>query len=111
MARIKVKDLETGMKLAEDVHDANGRFLLGVDCELEDKHIRALQAWGIISVQIVGDSVEEPAEKAIDPQLLEQVRQESLGRFRFVSMDNDFMRELFSESVRREALKRTQGEA
>ena len=50
MARIKVKELEPGMRLAEDVHDSNGRFLLGADCELEEKHIRALQAWGIISV-------------------------------------------------------------
>ncbi len=110
MARIKVKELEPGMRLAEDVHDTNGRFLLGADCELEEKHIRALQAWGIISVQIVGENVEETAEQAVDPELLEQVRQEALGRFRFVSMDNSFMRELFNEAVRREAVKRSQGE-
>ena len=46
----------------------------------------------------------------VAPELLEQVRNEALGRFRFVSMDNSFMRELFNEAVRREAVKRSQGE-
>jgi len=52
MAKIKVKSLQVGMTLSADVCDPNGRFLLGDGCELNEKHLKALNAWGVISVEI-----------------------------------------------------------
>ena len=59
MAKIKVKRLQVGMTLSADVCDPNGRFLLGDGCELNEKHIKALNAWGVISVEINDEDMPE----------------------------------------------------
>ena len=103
MAKIKINELETGMALASDVHDPNGRFVLGEGCELSEKHITALQAWGVLSVDIAGiDSVESKLTQQVTPEVLESLRIDIRSRFREGFDKQEFMQELFTEVVNHE---------
>ncbi len=59
MGQVNVDDLKTGMVLASDLKDANGRFLLGAGVAIEEKHIRIMKIWGITSADIEGVSNEQ----------------------------------------------------
>lgn len=103
MAKIKVHELEAGMELAADVHDPNGRFLLGEGCELSEKHIMALQAWGVLSVAIAGvEMVQSKMAQQLSPETLETLRADVRGRFRNGFENHVFMQELFTEVVNHE---------
>lgn len=103
MAKIKIHEVEAGMALASDVHDPNGRFLLGEGCELSEKHIKALQAWGVLSVEIDGvDSVESKLTQQVSAEVLEKLRSQVRARFREGFEGQPFMNELFTEVVNHE---------
>jgi hypothetical protein len=82
---IPVDDLEPGMILDEDVHDAQGRLLMPKGTVLTDRHLRAFQLWGILAVGIRGPEGEEPPAPRISPELLAQA--EALIRPRFRNND------------------------
>ncbi|WP_126455582.1 hypothetical protein [Sulfuriflexus mobilis] len=110
MAKIKVNELEAGMQLASDVHDPNGRFLLGEGCELAEKHLKALQAWGVLTVDIAGvDSVESKLTQQVSPEILEKLRSDVRARFREGFEKQPFMQELFTEVVNYECEAFRQG--
>ena len=112
MSKIKVHDLDAGMELASDVHDPNGRFLLGEGCELSEKHIKALQAWGVLSVEIAGvDSVESKSLQQVSPETLENLRADVRERFRDGFEEQVFMQELFTEVVNHECEALIQGDS
>jgi len=99
MAKIKTSDLQTGWVLAEDVHDLSGRFLMGKDCELTDKHIRALRAWGVNSVEVEGENI--PASGStmeLPDELMSEVRIEQQHRLKFNDMQDSFIKELYELS-------------
>lgn len=101
MAKIKVKELEVGMTLTADVCDPNGRFLLGEGCELNDKHIKALNAWGVISVAINdGDIPEDKHTVEISPEIYKTIEDQVVARFRHNNLKHPFIEELATESVR-----------
>lgn len=103
MAKIKVHELEAGMELASDVHDPNGRFLIGEGCVLSEKHLKALQAWGVLSVDIAGvEGVESKLTRQVSPEILENVRAGVRARFRDGFEKQTFMQELFMEVVNHE---------
>ena len=100
MAKIKVKDLDIGMTLTADVCDPNGRFLLGAGCELIDKHIKALNAWGVISVEI--SDAEMPEDQhgiEISPQIYKAIEEQVKTRMQHNDMSVPFIDELSKESV------------
>jgi len=100
MAKVKVSDLQSGWVLAEDVHDLNGRFLMGKDCELTEKHIRALRAWGVNSIQVSGDDIPESGSAVEIPEdLLTAVQTEQEKRFAHADMQDDFTKELLHQSI------------
>lgn len=101
MAKIKVKNLDAGMTLIADVCDPNGRFLLGEGCELIDKHIKALNAWGVISVEIKDDQMPEN-ENAIDisSEVYSAIDEQVRARLRHNDLNNPFIKELATESVK-----------
>ncbi len=110
MSKIKVHDLEAGMELDFDVHDPNGRLLLGQGCELSEKHIKALQAWGVLSVEIAGvDSVVSKMVQQLSPEDLDKLRTEIRARFRDGFEKQEFMQELFTEVVNHECEALIQG--
>ena len=101
MAKIKVKDLDVGMTLIADVCDPNGRFLLGEGCELVEKHIKALNAWGVISVEIKDEDMPEDTNRTeISSEVYKVIEQQVNSRFQHNNMEQPFIKELASESVR-----------
>ena len=101
MAKIKVKNLQVGMTLTSDVCDPNGRFLLGEGCELNEKHLKALSAWGVISVEVKDDDMPEN-ESAIEisPEIYQAIEAQVNARFIHNNMEIPFIKELATESVR-----------
>ena len=101
MAKIKVKDLEAGMVLTADVCDQNGRFLLGEGVELTDKHIKVLNAWGVISVEISGEQMpESDSLNEVSPEVVKSIEDDVKSRFVHNDLEQPFIRELVSESIR-----------
>lgn len=101
MAKIKVKDLEAGMTLTADVCDPNGRFLLGSGCELGEKHLKALHAWGVISVEISSDEMPDTTPGAeLSPEVYKEIEEKVASRFIHNDMELPFVKELSTESVR-----------
>ncbi len=100
MAKIKVKELEVGMTLTADVCDPNGRFLLGEGCELNEKHLKALNAWGVISVEISdADMPEDKQRLEISPEVYRAIEEQVHVRFKHNKMEHPFIKELAGESV------------
>jgi hypothetical protein len=101
MAKIKVKELQVGMTLTADVCDPNGRFLLGSGCELNDKHLKALNAWGVISVQVNDDDI--PQDKmgiTISPEIQNAIEEQVRYRFQHNDLKSPFINELSKETTR-----------
>jgi len=100
MANIRVKDLEVGMNLADDVCDLNGRFLIAKDCELTAKHIKALNAWGVISVEIYGDNTESEngeSETEITSEEFDRFHKKLSSEFIHNDLEHPFIAELITE--------------
>lgn len=101
MAKIKVKALQVGMTLIADVCDPNGRFLLGEGCVLNEKHLKALNAWGVISVEIHENEMPEIEEKIeISPEAYKAIEDAMKARFIHNNMESPFIDELYNVSVR-----------
>lgn len=101
MAKIKVKELQIGMTLIADVCDPNGRFLLGTGCELNDKHLKALSAWGVISVQVSDDDIPEDQNKSeVSTEVQSTVEEQVKYRFQHNDLNLPFINELSKETVR-----------
>jgi len=100
MAHIRTKELEAGMTLSMDVSDNNGRLLLGKGCELSDKHILALKAWGVTSVDIEED---EPTQQVtvseIPEDIMEAVRNEVAGHFKYSNTEHPFIQAIMEKAV------------
>jgi hypothetical protein len=96
--QVSVDDLEPGMQLADEVRDQQGRLLMPAGTELTDRHLRAFQLWGILSVRIrAGDAGADPAEVPLTPGQLAEG--EALVRARL--RDTDPAHPLIIELVRR----------
>lgn len=101
MAKIKVKDLELGMRLTANVCDRNGRFLLGEGCEISEKHLKALHAWGVISVEISGDELpENPLQNSVSAEDYKIIEEQVKSHLIHNNMNHPFIAELTSESIR-----------
>lgn len=99
MAKIKVKDLQENMTLTADVCDPNGRFLLGEGCVLNDKHLKALTAWGVISVEVIDTDVPEDKDRLeLSAEISLVIEQQINVRFRHNDMNHPFIKELAKES-------------
>jgi len=101
MAKIKVKQLEIGMTITADVCDPNGRFLLGKGCVLEEKHLKALHAWGVINVEINGDEMpDDSLITDLSPEVYNALEEQVSSRFIHNDMSHPFIKELSNESIR-----------
>lgn len=99
MSKIKVRDLQVGMTLIADVCDPNGRFLLGEGCELGEKHIKALTAWGVISVEInESDLPEDTGKFKLSSEISMVIEEQINARFCHNDMNSPFIKELLLET-------------
>jgi putative nucleotidyltransferase with HDIG domain len=69
MGVIALEDLDEGRVLAADVHDINGRLLLGKGQALQANHLRILKIWGVGEVEVAGDGDDAAAAvTSLDPE-------------------------------------------
>ncbi len=74
MPCMKLKDIRAGMIVGEEVYNNRGQLLIPAGKPIEEKHIRALQIWGIPSVRIEqadGDGSSSDVRKE-DPDISDQ---------------------------------------
>jgi hypothetical protein len=62
--RVKAEELQPGMVVAAEVKNLDGMLLAPSGCELSERQIGILQAWGVAEVDI---EASEEAAKAHDP--------------------------------------------
>lgn len=75
MIRIKSDALEPGMVVARDVKNIDGMLLAPLGCQLSERQINILQAWGVPEVEVEAG---EDLARAHDP--LSQLPPETLAR-------------------------------
>ncbi|MDA1110748.1 MAG: hypothetical protein O3A78_13205 [Nitrospinae bacterium] len=67
MVKVKIKDLQEGMILADNVRDQNGMLIVSQGQSISEKHLRTFKSWGITEIDIVesmGEKDEaDPPEK------------------------------------------------
>lgn len=112
MQVISIENIVPGMKTAEDVKDARGRVLIPAGADLEDKHIRALKMWGVLSVTVEGGD-DKPAgaaepETQLTPEDLERIRSyvNEMFSLNYHNRENPMFKTLFILCVKRLAKKR-----
>ena len=90
------------MVLAEDVHDQQGRLLLPSGSELTERHLRAFQMWGILTVKVRGAG-EEPSEPVISPEILAEAEARVRQRMHNNDLALPVIAEILRFAVQREA--------
>jgi len=71
MQRLPLSYIKPGMKIYEEVIDANGRVLCGKGIELTEDHIKRFEEFGVNFVTVEGNSVKLPWEKSLEEELKE----------------------------------------
>lgn len=77
--RVKLDDLQEGMKVAMEVKNMDDMLLIPAGCELTARHIRILQTWGITEVSVESTGEESEAVdplKQVPPEVLERLTEE-----------------------------------
>lgn len=104
MGTVRIKELKTGMVLADDVTDIKGRLLLPKGRPIGPEHVRIFKIWGIPQVQVAGAPGEtQSAAPAIDPARLEALRRGLEERFRLTDRNHPAIREIFSQALQARA--------
>lgn len=106
MGNILTDNLMPGMLLAADVHDRNGRLLLGAGTELTDKHIYIFRTWGVIEADIIGieeDSDSHPFTNVIDPAVWAAAETEIKPLFRYTDLTHPVINQLLYLGIIRKA--------
>lgn len=111
MALVTVAQAQPGMVLSSAVEDQRGRLLIPAGNELGERHVKALQMWGVTHLEIEGEEPEGGTAPDLDPEtlaLVETAIDEHLG-------DNDpdhpFVAALRRHAVQRRADSIAHGEA
>ena len=52
MLRVKLEQLQPGMMVARDVKNIDGMLLLPAGCELSERQIGILEAWGVAELDV-----------------------------------------------------------
>ena len=96
MGTVHIDNLTPGMLLESDVHDRNGRLLLGAGAELTEKNIYVFRTWGIIEADVCG--VETPAgnsqEITVNPELWAAREAHVKPHFRYNDLEHPCIKEL-----------------
>ena len=95
MAKILLNNVETGMELATDVVDRQGRVLLKSGIVLTEKHLRVFNTWGILEIEIKGDLEFEETKKNYPPELVEEAQQQAQQHFQHTDLNHPVIQSLF----------------
>ncbi|MCW8826285.1 MAG: hypothetical protein OQK78_07660 [Gammaproteobacteria bacterium] len=96
MAIIPTDKLQAGMVLAADVQDLNGRMLLKLGTIVEEKHLKVLRTWGVMSVDIennedIEDSLPKKEIGDLSPEIIKAIDCEIEKRFKGVDVRHPVM--------------------
>lgn len=107
MALVHIDNLTPGMVLNKDVTDRSGRMLLPEGSLLVEKHVVIFRMWGVLEVDITGDSEPEsvalPQETELNPESLALASLEVLPIFAHNDPEHPAIRELIRICIRRRA--------
>ena len=106
MPKVKTELLQPGMVVAADVKNMDNMLLMPAGCELTDKHIHILNAWGIAEIQVQAcDGADESGD--ILQKLAPEVRQRLTAELEAIFWEpidiNPVQREIFELVLRRKA--------
>jgi len=100
MTIVHTEDVNEGMVISEPVQDIKGRLLLKEGQTIESSHIRILKMWGITEINILGESdSESETESDINPELLEEIQEDTKQFFIHTDLNHPAMSEIFRLSV------------
>jgi HD-like signal output (HDOD) protein len=101
---IPVDGLRTGMLLAEDLRDFNGRLILEEGTCLTPKFLRIFRMWGITEAPIrkSGIMAEEPDYYNQKDQVGPELEAWANEIFRFANLENDMVQQLFKLFIQRQ---------
>ena len=100
MRTVRTTQLETGMILADDVRDINGRLLLAKGESIQTKHIRILKTWGIPEVNIAGESKpDDPHSPLAETEELKAARATTGFVFSHIDREHPAIKMLFELCV------------
>ena len=104
MAKVKIRDLQEGMILADDVLDQNGMLILSAGQNITDKHLRTFKAWGVTEANVEGDQ-ERETEVCLTEKNAENVSAEVKKKvdelFRYTDKQHPAMAELMELCILR----------
>lgn len=106
VSKVPTENLISGMVLAADVRDRNGRLLLKAGVELTDKHLHILRTWGTVEADILntGDHQENTANaNSIAPELWAAIAGEITPLFHHADLTHPAIKELLRIRISREA--------
>ena len=110
MAPVQIDNLVPGMILKQSVTDRSGRMLLPEGATLEAKHFAIFRMWGVLDVEVTGESEPEPVaappqEDAADPALLALALDEVHRIFAHNDPEHPAIRELIRICINRRAAR------
>ena len=104
MPRVNTTALQIGMKVVDDVRNADGMLLLPSGCELTERHLTILESWGISEINVtIPDGMDDPSDPLarLDASTLAQLTEETRGRFWQLDESHPAAREIFQAMLRR----------
>ncbi len=101
MGSVRIRNLKTGMVLADDVKDIKGRLLLPKGRPIGPEHIRIFKIWGIPQVPVAEAPPQEEGlpTPVIDPARLDAVRSKLDNRFRLTDRRHPAIQEIFAQAL------------
>jgi len=97
MRKVRLEQLRSGMRLAQDVVNFSGQVLLYKGNPLQPKDIKNLKAWGVIEVIVESSSLNSSnslENKEIDAKLLAEAQNETSILFEHSNTSHPVISEL-----------------
>lgn len=85
---ITTEEIENGMVLKEPILNASGGVLLGSGVTLNEKHKKYFKMWGISSLTIQSDDINDDNNTEIDEATYNKSKEEFLKRFNWEPSNN-----------------------
>ncbi len=98
------------MVLSGEVRDRRGRLLIPAGAEIQEKHLKALRLWGVLSVDVEGGPSSDAELQALEPWALESAEKQLARLFSVSGRDHPLLEALF-DLCRRRLAGRIQEEA
>ena len=106
MPKVKTESLQPGMVVSADVKNMDNMLLMPAGCELTEKHITVLSAWGVADIEVENSGApEETADilQTLDPEVLHRITDALQAVFWEPVDSNPIQREVFELILRRKA--------